>query len=874
MLKAIVFTTSLLLVGWAWPQEETQLTNLNVAVKLFAATDLPKPLAEQVVRRLERAAAADAPLPSDVLARLPEHRELSALEQRLAAERLVAAYIREGNMEAAAAICQRFLSFEGVPATDLLTMREAYAQVLTRQGEHQRAREEYATIMECPESPAHLRALATLELVQSWRNEGKLAEAIQAYKALEHWPDVPAHLVEEAQIGARECSAILTGKVADTTTIHHPPLLPTPAVTFFVAPNGSDANSGTKQRPFATLECARQAVRAQRIKGHLPAGGVTIFLRGGRYAVTNTFILGADDSGTVGAPVVYRAWPGERPILDGGLVLRGLKKVKEAHVLSRLPPSARGKVYRADLTRLGLTEIAPQAGFGFGIANQRVLELFQDGVPLQPARWPKNDFAQIGTLLDGTNFHFACDPVRTARWAEAGDVMAAGYWYYSWAACSVPVKIDRQAGALTLQQAPGNYGIKSEQPFYLYNLLEELASPGQWYIDRPNRAVYLWPRRHPWLGEVVLSRLDKPFIRAAGAREVALIGLTLQYGQHGGIELNNCLNCTLAACEIRALGGTALTARRCANLKVYGNRLHTLGHTGMVVEGGDRRQLIASANQIENNEVFEFGRCARTYAPALQLEGCGARVAHNHFHHAPSSAMRIEGNDHLIEYNEIDHVVLESDDQGGLDMWGDPSYRGITMRYNHWHDIGSATATHGQAGIRFDDAISGMLVYGNLFERTSTANFGGVQIHGGHYNIIDRNTFVQCRYAISFSGWGKERWARLFKSKRAPKGNGEFPIFDLEIDKKLHSTVNIDSSLYQRRYPLLSELGKRADYNSLWRNTYVAVAEPLHNLPTKCDRWANRSISMEQFQQMVLAKQLWCPAIGRAGQYPNPLRRE
>ena len=34
--------------------------------------------------------------------------------------------------------------------------------------------------------------------------------------------------------------------------------------------------------------------------------------------------------------------------------------------------------------------------------------------------------------------------------------------------------------------------------------------------------------------------------------------------------------------------------------------------------------------------------------------------------------MRLEGNDHLVEFNEVYRVVSESDDQGGVDMFGDP----------------------------------------------------------------------------------------------------------------------------------------------------------------------------------------------------------
>ena len=113
--------------------------------------------------------------------------------------------------------------------------------------------------------------------------------------------------------------------------------------------------------------------------------------------------------------------------------------------------------------------------------------------------------------------------------------------------------------------------------------------------------------------------------------------------------------------------------------------------------------------------------------------------------------MRVGGNDHVVEYNDVYRVVLESDDQGGVDMWGDPTFRGNIFRCNYWHHIGNWRHPNegpdcGQAGIRLDDAISGVLIYGNIFYRASSgkAGFGGVQIHGGKDNIFDNNLFVDC----------------------------------------------------------------------------------------------------------------------------------
>jgi len=53
---------------------------------------------------------------------------------------------------------------------------------------------------------------------------------------------------------------------------------PVPGASFFVAPGGSDANPGDRDRPFATLARARDAVRTLRQTGTPPPGGVAVFV--------------------------------------------------------------------------------------------------------------------------------------------------------------------------------------------------------------------------------------------------------------------------------------------------------------------------------------------------------------------------------------------------------------------------------------------------------------------------------------------------------------------------------------------------------------------------------------------------------------------
>ena len=91
-----------------------------------------------------------------------------------------------------------------------------------------------------------------------------------------------------------------------------------PAVKFWVATNGSDVDKGTREKPFATLERARNAIRQLKQDDRLSKGGVTIYLRGGDYYRTNAFELSSADSGTPGSPIVWRAYRDESARLLGG----------------------------------------------------------------------------------------------------------------------------------------------------------------------------------------------------------------------------------------------------------------------------------------------------------------------------------------------------------------------------------------------------------------------------------------------------------------------------------------------------------------------------------------------------------------------------
>ncbi|HSY49187.1 MAG TPA: hypothetical protein VLC46_10280 [Thermoanaerobaculia bacterium] len=114
---------------------------------------------------------------------------------------------------------------------------------------------------------------------------------------------------------------------ASATNVRRRAITPPPFADFFVATNGSDSysgtlaapNSGKTDGPFQSLDRARRAVASLRASEPARTGPVIVMVRGGGYALRATFELASGDSGTAQSTTIYENYPGEAPVLSGGL---------------------------------------------------------------------------------------------------------------------------------------------------------------------------------------------------------------------------------------------------------------------------------------------------------------------------------------------------------------------------------------------------------------------------------------------------------------------------------------------------------------------------------------------------------------------------
>ena len=609
--------------------------------------------------------------------------------------------------------------------------------------------------------------------------------------------------------------------------------------TFFVSTTGDDANAGTAESPFRTLERARDAIRDINQRGAMAAGGVVIVIRPGAYSVRQTFKLSAEDSGTETAPITYRAEGVGSVHITGAARFTKFSVVQDASVLARVPESARGLIVESDLTEAGVTEVIPfeLGGFasGRGTTTHPAMELFVDGNAMTLARWPNTGFVETGeitgpqTLKSWDNKpgspegRFKFDDERPLRWTGEPNVWLYGYWYWNWADSYEKIeRIDINNREIVLAQPWHRYGYKQGMRYYALNLLIELDAPGEWYLDRERGKVYLYPPKDLSNAVVELSTLPLPFVDLDGASHIRFEGIVWECGAADGIVIKGGDDVCFSGCTIRKMAGNGIEVRGGRAHTILSCDIHTMGRAGIVMAGGDRKTLMRGDHLVENCHIHHLSRIDHTYTPGVWLDGVGNRIRHNLFHDIASSAMRIEGNDHLIELNEAHHVVLESDDQGAVDMFGNATYRGNKFLYNYWHHLGS-DEQHGdndrpqRAGIRLDDAICGVEIRGNIFQKCCSVptHFGGVQIHGGKENLVTKNLFVDCGATVSFSPWGEERWHKYVGSALdAPE---------------------IDKALYLERYPALAQLAENHDTNMLRKNAVIRCNESFIRAPKELD---------------------------------------
>lgn len=457
---------------------------------------------------------------------------------------------------------------------------------------------------------------------------------------------------------------------------------------FWVSPDGRDDSPGTELEPFRTLERARDAVRT--VNGEQEQGeDIVIYLRGGTYRLEQTLVLDWRDSGRNGFDVVYRAAPGEYPMISGS--------TRVAEWSLHDPVSG---IYRADVgqresrqlyvngSRATRAQTEPYP-VGFRPAYVNV-----HGIP------SRGGIEFIPSSLNPVGWR---DPF---EWSNPQDIEAV--IVTQWKMMRVPVHSvipypdyapnpllpEFKTGLITLQEPawsnanvfldestlePGIWSFWQVTRFE--NCYEFLNQPGEWYLDKTARSLYYIPRPDedlaaadvelPLLEVLVEGRgtLDHP------VSNIRFEGLTFSYATWLEPSSSNGYVADQSGFHLigkdhvpNIIGHDSNDVRTPGNVRFlfahkitfHGNIFEHLGGVGLDFDTGSQ------GNTVEDN-LFEDISSA-----AIQLGGISEDDHH------PERREQVT-RDNIISNNLIRHVGREYVDAAGI-------YVGFTRRTTISHN--------------------------------------------------------------------------------------------------------------------------------------------------------------------------------------------
>jgi hypothetical protein len=505
----------------------------------------------------------------------------------------------------------------------------------------------------------------------------------------------------------------------------------------------SQPNSVRTDGPFATLEAARDAIRALKKTQKLPIGNILVEIQDGVYELPRTFELEAADGGKdTLSRIIYSGQKGAMARLSGGKKLSNWELVTDENVLGKFSPGVRGKIYQTDLRMNGITDFGSPGGGG--------MELFFNDQPMWISRYPNKGFIRITGLFDidpvdvrGTKGDqvgkFNYDELRISRWKDEKDAWVDGYWFWDWSEQRHKIgKLDTVRKIIEVVPPYHHYGYRLGQWFYGFNMLSEIDEAGEYYIDRDRGLLYLYPPSDLEKGQTSVSQ-NKSLICMNQVSNLTIQGVIMEGCRETVVKMQDCNNTVVAGCTLRNSGDCGVTIKGGFRNGVNGCDIYNLGAGGIRIEAGDRKTLMSAGCFADNNYIHHTARIKRIYTPCISLYGVGNRATHNVMAHVPHMAVYFDGNDHVMEYNDISDVCYESNDAGAIYAGRNWTMRGNVIRYNYLHDI-SGFEGKGCVGIYLDDAFSSAEVTGNVFKHVTRA----MMIGGGRDNTVSNNIFIDC----------------------------------------------------------------------------------------------------------------------------------
>ena len=545
------------------------------------------------------------------------------------------------------------------------------------------------------------------------------------------------------------------------------------AQPYYVSPKGNDANPGTLEKPFATLQRAQQAGRQKR---------GDVLLRGGTYYLPAPIVFTAQDSGTKDKPVVFQNYQDEQPVISGGVRLDKLK-------------------WRPFTNGVFQTQVP---------ADLQTDEIFVNGARQILARYP--NFDPRAKYFDG----FAADaisPQRAARWANP----TGGYYHamhpalwgdFTWRITGKGTnnEVKLEGGWQNNRGAAAHRDIR-----FVENIFEELDAPGEWFLNSKTHTLYFYPPAGLDLKSAVVeaTRL-RTLVELRGdeanpVKWITMRGLTFRQAARtvmdtrepllrsdwtiyrgGAISFNGAEDCALEDGFLDQVGGNAVFVNNYnRRIAIRGTQIAKAGANGICFVGDPQAARSPLFNYYHVQELAAIDRTpgpkSSNYPADCLVEDCliyltgrvekqtagveidlaqNITVRHCSIYDMPRAGINIGDGcwgGHVIEFCDVFDTVKETGDHGSFNSWGRDRFwrpnigevnawvkqapelplldvvKPIVLANNRWR------CDHGW-DIDLDDGSSNYVITNNL------CLHGGIKNREGFRRVVKNNIMVENGY--------------------------------------------------------------------------------------------------------------------------------
>ena len=499
----------------------------------------------------------------------------------------------------------------------------------------------------------------------------------------------------------------------------------TNVISLYISNDGSDYNDGSKNSPLKSISGLNNILYKYIDSTNLNSLTINIYRDNGTYKFTNGFALDGNSFKDKNISINFIGLNKSKVIFTGGYSFSQKDSSKYDWIKN---------IYKYDISNI--------TNFSSDLISLGIHDLYINGSPMTLSRYPNNGFILINSLL--SNQTFTINDNTPFSWTSSKDVFLNGYLAYDWNYSSNNiVSIDSSDKTISIINKL-QYGINNSQRIYFSNIFEELDTKLEYYIDYDNSFIYFIPKSRFTNSTLTIPILSEPFISLNNCNNISFNNITFEYSRNTGIVVENSSNILLNNLVIRNMSGKGVDLQSVYDTTISNCKLYNLGFSGVDISGGNRIGLESSNSKAINNEIYNFAIKNRTYSPGVSAYGVGILISNNKISNSPHSAIIFNGNDHIIENNEIFNVCNESGDSGAIYSGNDWTYRGNIIRSNYIHDVGYNSPNNNIVGIYLDDCMSSAEVYDNTLERINIA----ILVGGGRDNIITKNIIKKCNKSI------------------------------------------------------------------------------------------------------------------------------